>query len=151
MFDFEQRLAALESLVANLIRIGEITQVDPVAGTARVRFPDRANLESYDLPVLVRNTLKNKDQAWPDVGERALCVFLPTGVEAGFIVGSYYTQRAPAGGEQDVRRVAFGDGASVAYDRAASSLSIEIGSTSITATPDQVTIDLGATKIEATA
>lgn len=151
MLDFEQRIAALESVLENLIRIGEVTQVDPSAGTARVRFPDRDNLESYDLPVLVRNTLTNKDQAWPDVGERALCVFLPTGVEAGFIVGSYYNQQAPAGGEQDVRRVEFGDGASVAYDREASELAIQIGATRITATPDKVELDMGATRVEATA
>ena len=76
----------LESLVANLIRIGEVTSINPEAFTARVRFEDRDNVESYDLRILVRGSLKDKFFHMPDVGENVLCLFLPSGVEAGFIL-----------------------------------------------------------------
>src|SRR5690625_1554247 len=80
----------LAELVANLIRVGEVTSVNAGAATARVRFIDRENTESYDLQLLVRSSLKDKNYHMPDVGENVLCLFLPSGVEAGFVLGAYY-------------------------------------------------------------
>ena len=53
----------------NVIRSGRISSINPKNGTARVVFADKDNLVSYDLPVLQRSTLKNKDYGMPDVGE----------------------------------------------------------------------------------
>ena len=74
----------------SIIRIGEVSSVDYSRGTARVVFDDEDSAVSFDLPVLHTNTFANKDYALPDVGEDVLCLFLPSGPEEGFILGSFY-------------------------------------------------------------
>lgn len=117
----------LESLVANLIRIGEVTSINPEAFTARVRFEDRDNVESYDLRILVRGSLRDKFFHMPDVGENVLCLFLPSGVEAGFILGAYYPAPLdrPAASE-DITAVQYEDGTRIEYDRESKKLQIDI-------------------------
>lgn len=121
----------LGELVANLIRVGEVTSVNAKAFTARVRFIDRDDVESYDLRLIVPRSLKNKFYTAPDVGEPVLCLFLPTGVEAGFIVGSYYTNslERPAA-EQGKTAALFEDGTLVEYDRATHRLLVDASASS---------------------
>lgn len=121
----------LAELVANLIRVGEVTSINPAAGTARVRFEDRDNVESYDLRVTVRRSLKNKDYDMPDVGENVLCLFLPSGVEAGFIVASYYPNPVPRPeSDPDVTARVFEDGTRIEYNRATNALLIDASASS---------------------
>lgn len=118
---------SLAELVANLIRIGEVTSVNPERFTARVRFEDRDNVESYDLQVLARGSLRDKFYHMPDIGENVLCLFLPSGVEAGFILGAYYPAsiERPAA-SNNVTAVQYDDGTRVEYDREAHKLQIDI-------------------------
>lgn len=110
-----------------LIRVGEVTSVDPAKLTARVTFDDDDGMTSFDLPILQRNTLKNHDHACVDVGEDVLCLFLPSGVEEGFVVGSFYAgEIVPEQSSQDVREVKFEDGTVLRYDRAAHKLEGDI-------------------------
>ena len=52
----------------------------------------------------------NKDYWIPDIGEPVLCVFLPTGIESGFILGSYYNKKNQAPVlDQNKRTVKFSD------------------------------------------
>jgi len=102
----------------NIIRVGKVSSVDGKTGTARVAFPDKDNMVSYDLPVIVHQTLKNKDYIMPDVGEQVVCVFLPSSIQQGFIIGSIYSQKdKPAVSDPDKRRIDFADGSWVEYDR----------------------------------
>lgn len=121
----------LAALVANLIRVGEVTNINPASATARVRFIDRENTESFDLKVLVKNSAVDKAYHMPDIGEHVLCLFLPSGVEAGFIIGAYYPDPVarPASSE-DVDCVVFGDGTRVQYDRGANNLLIDASASS---------------------
>jgi len=118
--DIENRLARLEEMTRNIIRVGTVASTDPATGTARVQVPDADGLVSYDLPILQRQTLKNKDYAMPDPGEQVLCAFLPFGIEQGFVVGAMFSQvdTTPVQ-DQDKRHLEFEDGSWVQYDRKA--------------------------------
>lgn len=137
----------------DLIKIGEVSSVNPAEGTARVIFDDDDGLVSYDLQVVHPNTFKNKDYALPDVGTDVVCIFLGSGAEEGFILGGVYTDgNPPPEGSIDVRAVEFADGTVVRYDRAGHVLSVTIGGLTIQAdrqqlainAPQQVTAEAGA-------
>ncbi len=135
-----------ESPLNNFIKIGEVSSVDYAKGTARVVFDDEDSLVSYDLPVRQINTIANKDYAMPDVGEDALCVFLPSGEEEGFIIGSWYAGAVapPSGFSKDKRLTVFSDGSSFYYDRAAHEFKAQIGDTKITI--DRIGVEVDAPK-----
>lgn len=56
------------------------------------QFED-ANLKSYDLPIMVKQAKDDKDYWVPDIDEPVICIFLPIGIESGFILGAYYNQK----------------------------------------------------------
>lgn len=120
--------------LSDLIRVGEVTSVDPAAMTARVTFDDDDGVTSFDLPILQRNTFKNHDHCCVDVGEDVLCLFLPTGIEEGFILGSFYAGEVqPPSSSGDVRMVEFSDGTKLSYDRSSHKLTGDVkGDVSIT-------------------
>ena len=122
--------------LSSLIRIGEVTSIDQASCTARVTFDDDDGFTSYDLPVLQPNTLRNRDYRMPDIGEDAVCVFLPAGTSEGFILGSIYAgEVSPPAESGDVRMVEFDDGTVVAYDRAVHVLKADVkGRVEVTAT-----------------
>jgi phage baseplate assembly protein V len=100
------------------IRAGRVSAYYPETHTARVVFGDKDDMVTYTLPVIVPNTLKNKDEAHLDVGEHVVCLFLGNGLETGFILGSIYDQKnRPPLGDQDVRRTEFEDGTTMFVDR----------------------------------
>ncbi|GAV24814.1 baseplate assembly protein [Carboxydothermus islandicus] len=114
----------MENILKNLIKIGRVSSVNPNTATARVLF-EAQGLVSHDLPVLQRQTLRNKDYWLPDVGEYVVCIFLPTGNADGFILGSIYSDddQLPAS-SKDKRVILFEDGTKLEYDRASHTLTI---------------------------
>lgn len=130
----------------SIIRIGEVSSVDAARGTARVVFDDFDSIVSYDLQVICRNTFANRDYAMPDIGEDVICIFLPTGTEAGFILGSVYAgEITPPENTINRRCVEFLDGAKFMYDRAAHVFTASIGDTSITVNQDSVDVESKST------
>lgn len=118
--------------VPSLIKIGEVSSIDPGRGTARVVFDDEDGLVSYDLPVLQRNTLKNHDYAMPDVGEDAIVLFFGEGQEDGVILGSIYAgEVTPPESTENRRTVVFDDDTRVCYDRAEHKLTVTIEGTEV--------------------
>ncbi len=102
----------------DLFKIGEVSSVDPVKCTARVVFDDEDSINSYDLPIMQRNTFGNHDFQCPEVGEDVLVMFLGPGQEDGFIIGSFYAgEVTPPESSQDKRTVVFKDGTRFSYDR----------------------------------
>lgn len=129
LFDVDE---ALMAILCRFIKIGEVSTVDYAKGTARVVFDDDDSMVSYDLPVLHANTYANKDYALPDPGEDVLCIFLPSGPEEGFIIGSFYAGEIDLPeNNKDRRTVVFGDGTRVCYDREAHKLMVTIDGTEI--------------------
>jgi phage baseplate assembly protein V len=146
-FDNDNILEVLKGL----IKIGEVSSVDYAAGTARVVFDDDNSLVSNDLQVLQKNTFQNKDYSMPDIGEDVVCLFLPSGSEEGFILGSVYAgEITPPESSGSKRTVVFSDETKISYDRETHTLSAVIGGTSIVADGEAVTIN-GASKITGTA
>ena len=127
-----------------LIRVGKVSAIYPEKARARVVF-EAHKLVSYELTVIQKQTLKNRDYWMPDVGEYVLCVFLPTGNASGFIIGSLYSeQNIPGLSSNDKRAIMFDDGTYIEYDRKAHLLTLDVpdgtinininGSINITAT-----------------
>lgn len=151
----ERRIDQLESVLSNLIRVGTVTSREPKS-RVRVEFKDRGNLQSYSLQVLGKNTLENKDNWMPDIDEPVICLFLPIGIEQGFVVGSYYPDNIEHPDSNLERRgVTFKDGTIVRYDREAHSLEVNIpesGNLAITVngpvTVKAPKIDLGQSGLE---
>lgn len=146
-----QQAADMESVVSNLFRVGTVDVINESACTARVVFEDRDNMQSYDLRVIVKNTIKNKDYWMPDIGEQVLCLFLPTGLESGFIIGSYYTDdTARPASTGDKRVTVFDDGTKIEYDRSSGTLIADLGGSKIEATKDHILLQVGGNGIEIT-
>lgn len=114
----------VRSVMESTVRVGVVSSSDPSRGTVRVELPDDNNLVSFDLRVLVRKTHRDKDYWMPDVGDQVLCLFLPFGLEQGFILGAFYSgPDAVPVSSQDKRHVLFEDGTWLEYDRANHTLS----------------------------
>lgn len=118
--------------VPSLIKIGEVSSIDPAKCTARVVFDDEDGLVSYDLPILQRNSLKNHDFAMLDVGEDAIVLFFGEGQEDGVILGSIYAgEVTPPESTENRRTVVFDDDTRVCYDRQEHKLTVTIEGTEI--------------------
>nr|DAY16507.1 MAG TPA: baseplate assembly protein [Caudoviricetes sp.] len=116
----------------DLIKIGEVSSVDPEKCTARVVFDDEDSLVSYDLQILQRNTYENHDYQMVHPGEDVVCLFLGPGQEDGFIIGSLYAgEIKPPEASLDRRTVVFSDDTRVCYDRQEHKLTVTIEGTEI--------------------
>lgn len=115
----------MDNTLKNIVRVGRISSINPSRCTARVLF-DAQGIVSYDLQIIVPQTLKNKDYYLPDVGEHVVCLFLPTGNAEGFVLGAVYTdtEQVPVN-NPDKRTMRFADGTVIEYDRATHTLNID--------------------------
>ena len=112
-------------ILKNLIRVGRVSSISPERATARVLFEPQG-VVSHDLKVIVPQTLKNKDYYMPDIGEHVVCLFLPTGNQEGFILGSIYTDEdKPPTNNPDKRVMRFEDGTSIEYNRKTRTLTVD--------------------------
>ncbi len=105
----------------NLVRVGRVSAVNGAKCRARVTFPDKEDVVSDELPVLQTGAAATAGYWVPEVGTQVLCVFLPNpsghGLNAGFIVGAFYTEAAPPKeSDPDVREIRFTDGSFIRYD-----------------------------------
>lgn len=113
-------------VLKNVIRVGKISSINPRECTARVIFSDKDGLVSYDLPIVVPKTYKDKYYYMPDIDEQVLCIFLPNSIQQGFILGSFCSDKfrdkvpfseAEKDGAKDRTKVEFLDGTWIEYDR----------------------------------
>ena len=147
LFDKDEALGRLN----DLIKVGEVSSIDPTTGTARVVFDDEDGTVSYDLPILQRNTYKTKDFHSVTVGEDVLCLFLPTGPEEGFILGSFYAgEITPPESTKDRRTTVFEDGTVIRYDMASHTATVIISGTQIVANQTSVTVNCTNAVVNAT-
>jgi phage baseplate assembly protein V len=134
----------IRSVLESVIRVAVVSSTDPTTATVRVTVPDGDDLVSHDLRVLVRKVHQDKDYWMPDVDDQVLCIFLPFGLEQGFVVGSFYSIADPVPVQtQDKRHVAFADGTTVEYDRAAHHLDVKINGTITIHADGAIVIDSG--------
>lgn len=139
-------------------KIGEVSSINPARCTARVIFDDENSMVSYDLPIMQRNSMGNRDYQMPDIGEDVLCLFRSDGFEDGVIIGSFYAGDVePPETTADRRTVVFKDGTRICYDRAAHTLTVTIAGTEIVfdqqkgsiTVPDSVTVNCTTATVNA--
>lgn len=127
----------LNDLLAQCIRLGTVTARDAAKLRVQVRCADTvtAPLVTDWLPVLVSRACGDCQYDLPDVGDAVLCLFLPHGREAGFVLGSFYSGGVPPVADGDRWHRAFRDGTTLEYDRKAHKLSADVkGDVDVTAT-----------------
>ncbi len=125
--DLMNRIAVLEAKLAQTVRVCEVASVQDAKGTVRVKLPDSGNMLSGPLPVLVRKVQDDQDYWLPDVGEQVVCLFLPIGLEQGFVLGAFYqsVDGVPVA-DRNKRHIAMKDGGFVEYDRSSGKLTVEV-------------------------
>lgn len=127
----------LSDLLAQCIRPGTVTARDAAKLRVQVRCADTvtAPLVTDWLPVLVSRACGDCQYDLPDVGDAVLCLFLPHGREAGFVLGSFYSGGVPPVADGDKWRRTFRDGTTLEYDRKAHKLTADVrGDVDVTAT-----------------
>jgi len=150
----DEKAEDVQQTLTKCIRVGTVSSINAEKHTARVVFSDEGNNVSYDLPIIVPNTYDNSDYQMPDINEDVLCLFLPDGVEDGFILGSWYAGEVkPPCDNPEIRRVKFKDGTTVSYNRLTHELDAQVENTLIHAdrsdvsiiAPGDITIKAGGT------
>lgn len=137
----DEKAEDVQKTLTKCIRVGTVSSINAEKHTARVVFSDEGNNVSYDLPIIVPNTYDNSDYQMPDINEDVLCLFLPDGVEDGFILGSWYAGEVkPPCDNPEIRRVKFKDGTTVSYNRLTHELDVVIEGTHIHADRQKVNI-----------
>lgn len=129
-----------------MYRRGVVSKVDVDKHVVRCTLPEKGNVETAWLDVLVPDTLDDKVFSLPSEGAQ-VALMLDERDEQGCVLGSVYSKvDAPTGTKNvNLRRIDFKDGAKVEYDREHHKLTIDIPSSGEL----NVTIN-GKAKIETT-
>ncbi|MGI9158242.1 MAG: phage baseplate assembly protein V [Saprospiraceae bacterium] len=131
-----------------MLKFGNICDIDAAKGLARVEFDDDGITSAW-LPVVTLGSSGNKYSHAFDVNEHVACL-MDENAENGVIIGAIYSNAAqPDGGNKDNVRVKFSDGAEVQYDRAASKLTVKVGTTELDVTEDGFTVKRGGETLKA--
>lgn len=131
-----------------MLKYGNICDIDAANGLARVQFDDDGVTSGW-LPVVTLGASGNSYSHAFDVNEHVACL-MDEDAENGVILGAIYSQvQQPDGGNKDKVRVKFTDGASVQYDRAASKLSVKVGTTELDITEDGFVVKRGSETLKA--
>jgi phage baseplate assembly protein V len=82
--------------VSDIFRIGQVTELDPENCRVRVSFDDIRDVDgnplvSWWMAVRQQRTVNCQTFDMPDIGEHVMIASLPSGIEEGFVLGSYYT------------------------------------------------------------
>lgn len=95
-------------VVDNLLRIGQVSSIDPVNMTCRVAFDDLDGLVSGALQVLVPGTVNRQNYGLPTVGEHVVVLYQPNALQEGFVLASMYTaNNRPDDPKENVWRLRF--------------------------------------------
>jgi len=109
-----------------MFRVGIVTAQDLVNCRVRVKFPDRDQMQSWWLSVLVTKSQDDKFYHIPDVGEQVVCA-MDEHDEDGAVLGAVYSSvDTPPVSNADKFHVTFKDGAVFEYDRALHALTVAL-------------------------
>lgn len=118
----------LRDLMAQMIRVGFVSARQPERMRVCVELRDTptAALVTDWLPVLCSRASGDLAYDLPDVGDQVLCLFLPYGLEQGFVLGAMYGKAGPPVSSGDKWHRKFSDGTVLEYDRAAHRLTADV-------------------------
>lgn len=103
-----------------------------------MRYPERDDMVSGDLKVIVRHAFKNKQYGLPEIDEQVVCLLLQTGQEEGFVIGATYNEKdvVPII-DENVHMFEFEDGTFIKYNTETHVLDLDVkGDININATGD---------------
>ena len=109
--------------IRDIFRIGKVSSVNGAACTVRVTFPDKDDMVSAELPIVVVGSHGTKGYWVPEVDTQVLCCFLPNpsgrGPNDGFVLGGFYsTEDPPEESNPKVRCIKLPDGCYIRFDGA---------------------------------
>jgi len=112
-----------------MFRVGLVEAQDVANCRVRVRFPDRNQLVSWWLPIVVPKTQNDKFYVLPDLGEQVVCA-LDAHDEDGAVLGCIYSSADPTPQSMtaDKWHVTMKDGAIFEYDRSSHTLAVTVPS-----------------------
>ncbi|WP_370170974.1 phage baseplate assembly protein V [Sphingobium abikonense] len=135
-----------EAAVGEVLRLGTIASVDLANGTCTVESGD---IVTGDIPWIAQRAGGVRHWSPPSVGEQCLLLAPEGDLAAGLVIVGLYSDACPApSSSADISLIEYPDGAVIAYDHAAHSLTATLpagGSVTIEA-PGGVTI-IGETGI----
>lgn len=119
----QERLNQLNARIANLIRIGSVSDVD--TAKARVRV-DIGRVKTNWLPWLTQRAGKTSTWSPLEVGEQVM-VFSPSGeLNQGVVIGGLWSKDNPAPSQsQAINCVKFADGSIISHDSEKNIISIQ--------------------------
>ncbi|MFQ1711903.1 phage baseplate assembly protein V [Aeromonas veronii] len=145
-------LGELSRQIANLIRVGEVTETDftdPEAPRVKVAV---SGFESDWLPFGAKRAGSTKTWSPLSVGEQVLILSPYGDLGQAVIVCSLYSESNPApssGG--NVEKTVFHDGTAISYDSVSHTLNATIGGTTITADRGLIALGVGGVTFVITA
>src|SRR5207245_775026 len=111
-----------------MFRIGIVKSQDAQNARVRVTFPDRSQMESWWLSVVMPKSQNDKAYWIPDVGEQVVCL-MDEHDEDGAVLGSIYSSvDAPPVSSADKWHVTMKDGATFEYDRSSHAFAVALPS-----------------------
>jgi phage baseplate assembly protein V len=111
-----------------VFRVGIVKTQDAQNARMRVTFPDRNQMTSWWLPIVVGKPQNDKSYYMPDVGEAVVCL-MDEHDEDGAVLGSIYSSvDTPPVNSADKWHITMKDGATFEYDRSAHALAVSIPS-----------------------
>lgn len=126
---FNKNLEQLYTLLLQVIRVGKVTARNAELHKVQVKVADTcgAPLITDFLPVLSQRTVNDCEYDLPDIGQDVVVIFMPNGLETGFVLGGFYnTNQRPNQTNPDIYQHSFKDGTFLQYDRAAHVLTADV-------------------------
>lgn len=119
MFNEEER--GLLNILKNIVRVGRISSINDSKGTVRVKFDDKDDMVSGELPMF------DFEYRLPQIEQPVLCIFLPNGISQGFCFGGFYSENnLPPVSDRNIYFKDFGDGTSIQYNKTSKELVINV-------------------------
>jgi phage baseplate assembly protein V len=106
-------------------KVGEVVEVIDAEAKVRVKLADQDGMVTKPLPVIQRDTLKDKAYWLPDVGSFVAC-FLDDRFEDGVVMGAIYSESdRPPVSTREKKHVTFANGEIIEFDRTTGILKID--------------------------
>ncbi|SFP11444.1 hypothetical protein [Salibacterium halotolerans] len=122
-------------IARNLVRVGEVSSVDDESGMVEVLFRDRDNMVSAPLPLL------SFEYNMPVPGDSVACLFMGNGLENGFCIGKYYSEKnKPTEQDKNIYRKQLDDNVYVRYDKTQKDLKVIVDSVELKVQGGSVTV-----------
>ena len=118
----------LTGALAQIIRVGFVTARQPEKHRVQVQCRDTVTsaLTTDWLLALTPRASADLHYDLPDIGDQVLCLFLPIGLEQGFVIGSMYGKQEPPVKDAEKTHRKFKDNTFIEYDRAQHKLTIDV-------------------------